>query len=194
MRVRKYLSEKNISTHELKVLCEYLYLNNLGLNTKMTDTHIKLFDETLNSEKYKNWYLLKFTSISFEKIEFENAIELIKHLSAYSSTVIDNNLALRIINALRYLIGKNRFSPENSESILRIIDPDTPLLEKIKNLRTLKLAKNRKKPNRLTKKYEEETEEIEPEEDHRHTPSAYDDFSWGGLSGEEAYIGYLNTQ
>jgi superfamily I DNA/RNA helicase len=193
MRVRKYLSDKNISAHELIILCEYLYLNNLGLNSKMSDTLIKLFDETLNSEKYKNWYLLKFTSISYEKIEFENARELIQHLSAYSSTVIDNNLSLRIINALRYLISKNRFSPENSESILRIIDSETPLLEKIKNLKTLKLAKNRKIPNRLKMKYKKE-EEIEPEEDHKHTPSACDDFSWGGLSGEEAYIAYWNTQ
>lgn len=191
MRAAKYLAQKKISLKELNRICNYLFLDELNLNSKISETHVRLFDEVLVDEKYKNWCLLKFYRITYEQIEFENAKELLKHLSAYSSTLIDELLAKRIINALHSLIRNNRFSPENTDLIQKILNSEDSEFEKMKNLRSLELAKN---PKRSSHKVQaEKIDDLDKEIDEdKSIDHSYDDFYWGGLSGEEAYIAYWN--
>ena len=189
MRARKYQSEKRISSRELNRLCEYLFMDTLDANSKISETQIQLFDETLNSEQFKIWCLLKYPTESYERIEFNNACELIKHLFAFSTTVIDDQLANRILNSLQYLIKTDFFSAEKQEAIKQVLESNIVNLKKIKKLQTFVLCK---KPEPYDEHKEDEIEE--QDDDYKPTYNPYDNFSWGGLTGEEAFIAYWNCQ
>lgn len=196
MRVIRYLKEREISLNEINDLCEYLFLNELNVNSKLQGPQINLFDETLLSEEYKDWYLLKHRKI--EDIEYGNALKLINHLSFTSKTIISEILGKRILNALNYLIEKNRFSDENKALIQNILKSDKSEQAIISDLRSCKLAK-RKGADKIEVIDYDYSNDVLNNENNSNPPSVsyfdpYENFHWGGLSGEEAYTAYWNCE
>jgi len=179
MRVNKYIREKKISLSELNWLCEYLFINKVKISTKIPDDYVILFDETLNSKIFNEWYRSK-TQVH-KNIEFSNALILIKLINYKSTTEVNDYLGLRIIKSLSYLIEKGKFL-DYQESMNEIIHSDKNTLEKITQLRNIKPFKKPKKTSSQNTIEDEYVVEIDP----------YENFNWGGLSGEEAHTAYWN--
>jgi hypothetical protein len=183
MRAGQYLSERKIGLETLNSLCDYLRLDKLKISSKLSESKIALIDEALNSQGFLDWLQIR---LSLDKMEIDQARDLLKPLF-YSSTVqIDDLLGERILNALSLLIEKSYYR-RVKESLLKILTADKTILDKIS---LLKMAEPfSKPPASLTSlrtapiSYKSYDTDYDP----------YENFHWGGLSGEEAYIGYWNT-
>jgi hypothetical protein len=180
MRVTKYLVDKNIGLGSLNDMCDYLHFEHLGANNKLSDTKISLFDSTLNDQSFHEWLRVK-------KIEFENARSLVQNLSYKSKTEIDEILGEKILNALSLLIIKLFYS-RTKKNLLQIIQSNKTILEKIALLKT---SEPFSKPTEASSSSKINKRTSQRSHDSYYDP--YENFHWGGLSGEEAYIGYWNT-
>ena len=185
MRTSEFISSKNISLIRLNNICEYLFLPSLKINSKISEERKKLLEMTLKNELFDEWYKIKS---KVELIEINNAKRLIKQLEEIENfEEISAELCERIINSHLFLIKKSTYPTIDAEQILQIIYSENHLLEKISLLK-----KNR--PHReMTKSNEKiSSQNIEIEYESSYDP--YENFYWGGLSGEEAYVGYCNTE
>jgi hypothetical protein len=184
MRVNNYIKEKKITLSFLNLLCEYLYLNELQVNSKITSGYENLFNETLKSELFDDWY--KSKRQIYKSIELQNADRLISCLYYNSTAEINQISGLRIINSLKFYIKNGRFSEEKGE-INYIIHPTKDVLVKIKELKKIKpfrkpTESDLKELKQLHKSNLKTKVEIDP----------YENFHFGGLSGEEANTAYWN--
>jgi len=184
MRTGEYLKEQNIGLGTINNLCDYLRLDKLKIGSKLSESKIALLDATLNSQGFQEWLQIRLT---LEKIEIEVAKKIIKPLFYNSTLQIDDLLGERIINALLLLIDKSYYR-RAKDTLLKILTGDKTILEKIYLLR---LSEPFSKPaaSLITSKHAQMS--------NRNYDSDYDpyeNFYWGGLCGEEAYIGYWNTQ
>lgn len=183
MRTGEYLKEQNIGLGTINNLCDYLRLDKLKIGSKLSESKIALLDATLNSQGFQEWLQIR---LSLEKIEIEVAKNIIKPLFYNSTLQIDELLAERIINALLSLIDKSYYR-RAKDTLLKILTGDKTILEKIYLLR---LSEPFIKPEAsLTSKHAKMSDR-----DYESAYDPYENFYWGGLSGEEAYIGYWNTQ
>lgn len=182
MRVINYLTKRNIGLGTLTHMCEYLSFNRLTVNSKLSEEKILLFDAIINDETFRNWLKLK---MALDKIIITDARKLISHLYHNSNLKIDELLGERILNAL-YLLLEKSFYANEKKSLTEILDSDKSVLDKID---LLKLATPFVKP--VEKKLSPTKTRTYKRRDSFYDP--YEDFQWGGLSGEEAYIGYWNT-
>ncbi len=199
MRVKNYLIERNIGIGTVKRLCDFLRLNTIEVNSKLTEEKKELLDKTLNSESFWIWLQTKF---SLDRIEINESKTTIKPLFYNSVDPIDNLSGERILNSLSYLINVGLFGSQK-EILLKIISSDKSVTEKIS---ILKLSKSFSEPKTPSINFNPIESSISPEdfdlddfedeikrENRRSRCDPYEDFSWGGLDGEEAYIGYWNT-
>lgn len=197
MRVIKYLIEKNIGLGTVKMLCDFLKLDSIEVNSKLTVEKKELIDKTLNSESFEKWYQIK---LSLDCIEINESKSIIKTLYCNSVVQIDILLGERILNSLIHLI-KNGFYGQHKESLLKIISSDISILDKINLLKLSKPFSEQETPSIKTKDTSKIPEDIDlddSDEDTKHElrisrNDPYEGFRWGGLEGEEAYAGYWNT-
>jgi len=183
MRVGKYLTERNISLSSINNLCEFLHLNHVKMTSLLSEEKVTLLDTNIEANPFLNWLNIR---LQLDKIEIEDAKNIIKPLFYNSTTKIDELLGERIINALAFLINKTFYS-KAKESLIKVLTADINVLEKIS---LLKLAEPFIKPKNYLissktkrKSHTENGNDFDP----------YKNFHWGGLHGEEAYIGYWNT-
>ncbi|MFN5024387.1 MAG: hypothetical protein ACK5HJ_01420 [Bacteroidota bacterium] len=199
MRVKKYLTDRNIGIGTVKRLCDFLRLDGLEVNSKLTEEKKELLDKTMNSESFKIWLHTKF---SLDRMEINESKTTIKPLFYNSVDPIDNLLGERILNSLNHLINLGLFGSQK-EILLKIISSDKSVTEKISLLKLSKPFSEPKIPAIRTNTSESsltpediDFDDFEDEikrENRRSTYDPYEDFSWGGLHGEEAFIGYWNT-
>lgn len=182
MRVNSYIKEKKISLSFLNLLCEYLYLNELQVNSKILGDHENLFNETLKSKRFDDWY--KSRKQIYKSIELQNADRLISCLYYNSTLEINQIFGLRIINSLKYYIKNGGFSEEKGE-INYIIHPTKDVLVKIKELKKIKPFR---KPTEFDLKELKQIHKSKPKDE----IDPYENFHFGGLSGEEANTAYWN--
>lgn len=183
MRVINYLKKRNIGLGTLAHMCEYLCFNQLTVNSKVSEEKTILFDAIINDESFRNWLKLK---MALDKIIITDAKKLISHLYHDSNLKIDELLGERILNALNTLLEKSFYAKEKN-SLTEILDSDNSIINKIELLKlTAPFMKPIEKTPLTTKK------NSTTRRDSFFDP--YEDFHWGGLSGEEAFIGYWNTQ
>jgi hypothetical protein len=180
MRVNKFLKEKNISLKTLNAISEYTHLNRFNANSKLSDETIHVINKTLSTSEFNDWLRIKFT---YEKAKIDNAKNLTKNLTygkKVGNTIVgitvsddENN---RILNALEYLIKIGFYNTEKKAFIENIIKSEKSITSKISQLKNYLHEKSKQRTN--------------VRESH-HDP--YEGFEWGGLSGEEDYIGFWNT-
>ena len=178
MRISKYLVNRNISLKTLNYICEYLNFDFVNLNTKISEEKVKLFDFHLDNSVFTEWFKIRIT---LDKIKIDNAYDLVKKLD--QNVLIDDLLGERILNACAFLTKLSFYSSERREAISIILNSENSISEKIKLLKISKKQKDKVKENE---------EVIQSFSTYENDP--YEDFCWGGLSGEEAYDGYWNTE
>jgi hypothetical protein len=184
MRVNNYINERKITLSILNLVCEYLYVNQLQINTKISDEYVILFDETLKCKTFKEWYQSK---IRFHKsVNFRNANRLISLLNYNSSSEINEITGLRTINSIKYFIKIGRFSANKTE-ITNIVESKKDILNKISELRNIRPFR---KPTESDLKKFQEFDNLNLESKVEIDP--YENFHFGGLSGEEAHTAYWN--
>lgn len=184
MRANNYINERKITLSILNLVCEYLYVNELKINSKISDEHLILFNETLESKTFKEWFQSK---IGFHRsVDFRNANKLISLLNYNSSTEINETTGLRIINSLKYFIKIGRLSG-NKTPINTIIESKKDVLSKISELRNIKPFR---KPTESELKKSKELDNSDLE--YKVEIDPYENFHFGGLSGEEAHTAYWN--
>lgn len=132
MRTGIYIKERNIGTGTLALLCSFLNINEPTLNSKLSEEKISLFDKTIDSDDFLEWFLIK---LKIAKLEDDRVEGLIKFLRHDSTIEIDDLLAERILNALKFKINKFRYSTGNTKILLAIIGKEVSQLEKIKELK-----------------------------------------------------------
>src|SRR5690554_5098444 len=180
VRVNKYLKENNISLKTLNALCDYLHQNKFSLNSKLNEEDLSLIDKNISTTGFNNWL---HTKLTYEKAKIDNAKNIIKNLS-YGSKIGNTIVGIeesesknkRILNALQFLIDVEYYNEEKKAIIQSIINSDKVLKTKINQLKNHfheKSVKNSQSENRA-----------------EHDP--YENFHWGGLSGEEAHTAYWN--
>lgn len=181
IRVNKYLKEKNISLKTLNALGEYTHQNKFSLNSKLSEETLNLLNKIILTEEFNNWLHTKFT---YEKAKIDNAEKLIENLTY--GTKIDNNIIgievsetknKRILNALKYLIDIEYYNDEKKNFIKEIINSEKVLKTKVHQLKKY----FHKQPNENSKLKITESEQ-----------DPFENFHWGGLSGEEAHTAYWN--
>jgi len=94
MRVIKYMTDKNIGLKSINLMCDYLKLDPLAVNSNISESKISLLDATLYDESFKKWLSLKN---ELGKMEYDYAKKLIQNLYHSSTTEIDDILAERIL-------------------------------------------------------------------------------------------------
>jgi hypothetical protein len=187
MKVLEFIKTRNISLRSLNEVCEFLHLEKKRINSKLTAVEIKLLDQTLTEESFKNWWNLKKQILS---LQLKRAEMLVKNLNHDSKTEIDEYLGYQIIYALQYLLAEGRFSTEIHKNLTPIINSNEEIGKKVALLKQqLPFAEidrlhysNKSEQKKLTKYY------------YKSKRDPYENFHWGGLSGEEAYDGYWNTE
>ena len=176
MRVGKYLVERKMSLKSFFYLCEYTNLDRLTADSKLQDDKILLLDKAVNQESFQKWMQLKFTA---DDIQIASATVLLKYLD--SRALIDDVTGERILNAILFLIDRGLFIKRKVE-LLKILSSNQDISHKILDLRfSGNFIQPKTNSNPITKKY-------------KSSYDPYENFSWGGLSGEEAYNGYWNTE
>ncbi len=186
MRVFKYLKKEGIGIHSFNYVCDYLNLDRLHINTKLSDEKIALIDSTLNDVLFNQWLKIRH---ELDKVEIKNATIVIKPLFYNSVDPVNELLAERIFNSILFLISRLYFNHDDAINLKQIILSDSSNVEKISELKKCKPF--------IRKMKEEDEEEDEEIRLHRKRGSSnydpYENFHWGGLSGEEAFDGYWNT-
>jgi hypothetical protein len=183
MRVVKYLIEKNIGLASIIYMCDYLHLDHVKINSKLSEAKISLFNATLDTQSFQDWLQIK---INLDSIEINNAKKLIIPLFYNETFQIDELLGERILNGILLLINKSYYS-NAKEGLLQILSADKSILEKIS---LLKLSEPFSKPKQASNP-PKKTKISYSRDDSNYDP--YENFRWGGLSGEEAFVGYWNT-
>lgn len=84
MRVGEYLKGQNISLVTLNLVCDYLYLENIKISSKISEMQLKAFDAILNEQQFKEWLKIKR---NLEHIEIKNTTNDDPNL--YDSTLDD---------------------------------------------------------------------------------------------------------
>lgn len=182
MRVNKFLKEKNISLKTLNAIAEYSHMSSFNVNSKLSEETLHVINKTISSAEFDNWLRIKFT---YEKAKIDNAKNLTKNLTygkKVGNTIVGITVSdeenKRILNALQYLINIGYYNSKKKSFIQKIIDSDNSLSSKISELKSYLLEESNKRVRTQTRE-----SSYDP----------YENFEWGGLSGEEAYIGYWNT-
>lgn len=184
MRANKYIKKKNITLSYLNTLCEYLFIEKVKITTKISDDDVILLDETLQSKLFNEWYYHK---IKYKTIEYNNALSLIENINKKNS-ILTKNLGVRIIGSLNFLIKEGNYY-HYQESINKIINSDKTIIDKIYELKNIEPFKQTKK--KITKKVKNVEDDFE-DNDYEVIIDPYENFRWGGLSGEEAHTAYWN--
>lgn len=172
MRFFKYAKEKNIGISELNILCENLFCKQFELFEILSQEQIELLNSTLSNE------ILGFN--------------IAKNIIKKFTISFDKNYNIQYVNALKYLLYKNYFSNELTNEINQILKKNIHINNVVHEIFKLDLLINsdlffEDNFSELTvdDKIEEQNIEIKQDNDNN-------DFRWGGLSGEEAEIGYWN--
>lgn len=181
IRVNKYLKEKNISLKTLNAIAEYAHINKFNTNSKLKEETVYVIDKIISTSEFNDWLRVKFT---YEKSKIENAKNLIQNLT-YGTKVgntivgieVSEDKNKRILNALQYLINIEYYNTEDKNFIQTIITSDKVITTKIHKLKNY--LHEQKNKNTTTKVRE-----------NHHDP--YENFHFGGLSGEEAHTAYWN--
>jgi hypothetical protein len=181
MRAGKYLTERNIGLDSLNSLCDFLNLNHVKMTSHLSEEKVALLDANLEAQSFLGWLKLK---LPLDGIEINEAMNIIKPLFYNSTIQIDELMGERILNGLSCLINKHFYS-KAKESLTQILYSNKSTLEKIL---LLKLAEPFVKPK---KSFVSKIKKAKKSSINDYDP--YENFHWGGLHGEEAYIGYWNT-
>lgn len=184
MRASDFIVSRNISIKRLNHICDYLFLPQVRINSKASEENFRLWDLALNDKLFDEWLKMK---IKFEKIETENAKRLVQELKEIPSIESYNiEHCERIINSYLFLIGKSTYPTKDAEKLTEIINSEKSLFDKISLLKSFC-------PYIETAKIKSKQSYSHSDEDYESSYDPYENFHWGGLSGEEAYIGYWNT-
>ena len=111
---------------------------------------------------------------------------LISLLNYNSSSEINEITGLRTINSIKYFIKIGRFSANKTE-ITNIVESKKDILNKISELRNIRPFR---KPTESDLKKFQEFDNLNLESKVEIDP--YENFHFGGLSGEEAHTAYWN--
>jgi hypothetical protein len=180
----KFIKEKNIGISTLNAIAEYLHLSKFSVNSNIDNETYILLENTLNDTHFTEWLKYKW---NFEKARFDNAKEILdsfkKGIYSPNNTILNQ----RIINALEYLIGLGYYSSEKTSLLEKIISSNDSLSNKLLRIQNSKILDKKlaSSSNSILK-----LKNLEVESDH----DPYENFRWGGLTGEEAYDGYWNTE
>lgn len=185
MRVSNFIVSRNISIIRLNHICDYLFLPEVRINSKASEEIIRLWDLALNDNLFDEWLKMK---IKFEKIQTENANRIVKELKEISNIESYNiEHCERIVNSYLFLIKKSKYPTKDAETLSEIINSEKSLLGKIS------LLKNFRPYTETNKIKTKQSYSNDFDRDYESSYDPYENFHWGGLSGEEAYIGYWNT-
>ncbi len=179
MRISQFIIKKNVSIARIIFAFEYLNLNPIRITSKISEEKIHLIENTLENEKFQEWFKAK---IIVDRIEILNAKNLIAPINQFYSKPLDDIECERILNAFSFLLKRLLFNQHKAQYISEILISEKTSAEKIS---LLKKSGQYDKHSKFKR------------EDYLHRESSYDpyeNFSWGGLTGEEAYIGYWNTE
>ena len=179
MRISQFIVKKNVSIARIIFAFEYLNLNPIRITSKISEEKIQLVEDTLENEKFQEWFKAK---IIVDRIEILNAKNLIAPINQFNSKPLEDIECERIINAFTFLLKRLVFNTEKAQYISEILKSEKTNAEKISLLKKSSQYDKREKIKR--ENYSLRESSYDP----------YENFNWGGLTGEEAYVGYWNTE
>jgi len=183
MRVSKFIISRNISIKRLNHICDYLFLPEVRINSKASKEIIRLWDLALNDNLFSEWLN---TKVKFENIQLKNANRIVKELKEVSNIESYNmEHCERIVNSYLFLIKNDKYPTKDVEKLSEIIDSEKSIMDKIL------LLKNFRPHTEKTKLKRRFYNDLDIDYESSYDP--YENFQWGGLSGEEAHTGYWNT-
>ena len=186
MKILAFIKIKNIGLRSVNEVCEFLHIEKKSINSTLNSVEVRLIEETLTQESFETWLNLKKQIL---RLQLKRAEILLKNLNYDSKTEIDEDLGYQIIYALKYLLSENRFSTEIHKNLTSIINSNIETREKVSRLKRqepfAKIDRQTIK-NQFQQKKSNKSHNI-------NNRDSYENYYWGGLSGEEAYEGFWNT-
>lgn len=166
------MDKKNLGLRTINRLCDYLNLEQMSVYSKLSNEREDLLNKTLESNEFNKWFKIR---VQQDKIEESKAKQTIEILYGYYFHIPNETQQKTIIDSLSFLLSRSYFV--NERPMLQTILSSNAKYEVILN--ELRASK----PFSLRK---ENTGTIVSNDE-------FDNFYWGGLNGEEAYIGFWNT-